>query len=733
MNLYIAEKPSLAKKIAAALGRATEPGKTQKGFIQGTDWQVTWCLGHMYCLWEPQDYDKERWGTWSIDQLPIIPPEFKYKPIDGRGPQLSIIRKLITKASRVFHCGDPDNEGQFLVDLTLSEIGCNLPVQRLWPNDLSSIGLDRLINSPLPNADFSGFASAAQERGVADWLVGMNLTRLYTLWGRKANHEGVISLGRVQTPTLGLVYNRCKQIEEFTPVAHFGVRATLATSSGETFDAQWVPTKDMLDDQGYLTRKEIATSVAERIVNSQAVVSNVDTKQVSEKPPLPHSLQTLQSEASKRIGLSAAATLQLTQFLYEHMGLVTYPRSDCQYLTEGDFADAPAQTQNALEYLQDDRFAAIDLTVQPRCYDESVTSKSAHTAIVPTLQKATAEAFAAVSTADLSKAVKGASHKELEALYRLVVQRFLQSFMAPYTHDATTITLSCQKQAIVAKGKVVTQIGWKATVVSEKDASENPEDDDDDGDAPLPGLEAGDPCRVQSAAVKDRLTKAPAYFTEGTLIEAMSGIAKYVDEPEIRKVLSDNDGIGTPATQSQIIETLKQRDYIEVVKKKVRMTDRGNEMFVLMPSFLQVPNLTAAWELGLRRIADKANSGDSFRSTCIRWLSIQMEELLAAPPTFRDATDTRYPHKCGGHFQRRKSKKGTAYWRCNECGDMADEHSNAPVKPLLGHGSVCPACSKGTLITRVARKRKGKGRGSSGALFLSCTAYPECKHIGAAK
>jgi DNA topoisomerase-3 len=589
MRLFIAEKPSLARAIAEAL-----PGpQTRKGdHIACADGSVVaWCAGHILETAPPEDYDPKYKG-WRLEDLPIAPTEWKL--VVSAAPLLRTIKTLLKRATRVVHAGDPDREGQLIVDQVLDFLGYRGPVDRLLVSDTNPDAVRRQLATLQPNTNFESLSRAALGRQRADWLYGMNMTRLYTLLGQKAGYEGVLSVGRVQTPLLGLIVRRDLAIEHFRPAPYYTLTATLAAASGGSFSARWQPGEEAgahLDEEKRLVSKALAHTIRARTEGVSGAITDYAQDKNAQPPPLPYSLADLQIDGAKRLGLSAQAVLDACQALYETHRLTTYPRSDCSYLPEGHHVHAPevlaalASQAPALA-----PFAkGVDTTLRSKAWnDKKVT---AHHAIIPTANAA---------PASLTPAER--------AVYELVARRYLLQFYPPHEFLQTKLTVAIAGERFVASGRQILSPGWRTAAAAE------PVDPDRERaeDAVLPPLRRGEPVTAKAVTVADKLTRPPKPFSDDSILQAMVNIAAFVTDAGVKKLLHEADGIGTPATRASIIETLFERGYIARHKKTIVSTTTGRSLVHALPAVATTPDMTAVWEAALRAIVDRQQDLPSF-------------------------------------------------------------------------------------------------------------------------
>jgi DNA topoisomerase-3 len=607
MRLVIAEKPSLARAIADALG----PHARKADHIACADGTVVaWCAGHVLESAEPQDYDPSL-ATWRLDDLPFVPAEWKLLP---KSPKLlKTLEALLQRATRVVHAGDPDREGQLLVDEVLEFFRYRGPVDRLLVSDTNPDAVRRQLAALQPNAAFQPLSHAARARQRADWLYGMNLSRLYTLLGRAAGFDGILSVGRVQTPLLGLIVRRDLAIERFQPAPYYVVTATLATADGSTFSAHWEASEAAsahLDESKRLRSKPFAESIAARVAGATGTITERAADKKSQPPPLPYSLAELQIDAAKRLGLSAQAVLDAAQSLYETHRLTTYPRSDCSYLPEGHHALAPkvvaAIEVHAPSLAATRQGASLDLRSKA-WNDKKVT---AHHALIPTASKAPA----ALSPTE-------------RALYELVARRYLLQFYPPHEYMQTTLVASVAGERFTATGRQVLAVGWRVAAEPEPPAAADQDDEAQllEAAAPLPAVSPGDPATARAVHVGDKVTRPPKRFTDASLLHAMVHVAAFVTDPAVKRLLTDADGIGTNATRAAIIELLFKRGYIARDRKTIVSTATGRAFVAALPTVATTPDMTAVWEAALRAIAERQQDLPSFLDR----VTAQLRHLVA--------------------------------------------------------------------------------------------------------
>lgn len=655
-TLYIAEKPSLAKAVAEGLGVL----KRQKGWFEcRNDTKVTWCFGHLLELAEPDDYlpddlpkTKKGKKMWRLRDLPILPSTWRSNVRADKGvkAQLSVIGKLLKEAAVVVHAGDPDREGQLLVDEVLEHFRCRKPVRRFWVSAIDPASIKKGLVSLRENRDYAGMRDAARGRSRADWLLGMNLSRAYTLTG----DGSLIAVGRVQTPTLAMVARRDYAVRHFVPVPYLAISATVEKDAAN-FRAKWRPKAGQvgLDEEGkLLIDLDLGRALVERLAKEKtARVLSCDTKRKRQYPPKAYSLADIQVEANRLYGFTAEETLKICQSLYETHKVTSYPRTDSSYLPESQHAEAPivlaavARTYPATAKAVE----KVDTTLKsPTFNDNKVT---AHHGIVPV-----------ANTVEWTKLSQGE-----QKLYRLIAKRYIAQFFPTHEYDETTAILQIADATFVAKGKIIVIKGWKVLYEKPKTASsvepsvpckpsrtgvsnetdatkEKSEEENAETAQTLPPLQAGDIVTVLGVEGREDQTKPPAYFTEGTLIAAMETIWKSFDDPVLQEKLKEAGGIGTPATRAAIIKELKRKTYLETEGKKLHCTDSGRKVLLRASSKVRSAVMTARFEAKLQGVEKGSVTLDEFVAEYEDFVRTELEGILAARRAGKTATTTPSDH-----------------------------------------------------------------------------------------
>ncbi|WP_158772945.1 DNA topoisomerase III [Cobetia sp. L2A1] len=668
MRLIIAEKPSLARAIAEAL-----PGRSAKrdGYIEAGETRVTWCIGHLLEQAPPDDYD-ERFKRWSLDHLPIVPDQWKLKPRSQARGQLKVIREQLKLASEVVHAGDPDREGQLLVQEVLEHMRWRGPVKRLLISDMNRPAVTRALNKLEDNQRWQPLYEAALARQRADWLYGMNLTRAWTLTGRQAGHDGVLSVGRVQTPLLGLVVRRDEDIENFEPRAFFPLWIEAGVASG-SLKAWWhAPSSPWLarlaakgttlplDDKGRLLDSRPAERLARHLVTltnlGDGHVESVDASDKSQPAPLPYSLSALQVDASRRFRLPAQKVLDTCQALYERHQLITYPRSDCRYLPREHHAGMANIMITACSGDGElERFSGgADFSLRSRAFNDAKVS--AHHALAPTGREPD---YARLSRDEAN-------------LYRMITRNVLAQFYPPHRYREVKVELTFAGEPFRTSGRTLIDEGWKLLFQRAAEADDKPNNKSQDTapPTPLPALQQGEAACIIDCGIEQKETRPPEPFNDASLIQAMMNIARYVEDDAVRRTLRDVDGLGTEATRAGMLETLINRGYLVREGQAMCSTRIGRALIRALPQAVSRPERTALWEQRLSMIFEQGDSAAPFLSELIEdlrallanssasRLSAALATVGGATPAARKAGGSR-GNKGKGKTMRRKSS-GTA-------------------------------------------------------------------------
>ncbi|EDZ9150027.1 DNA topoisomerase III [Salmonella enterica] len=659
MRLVLCEKPSQGRDIAKFLG-ATQRGD---GFLSGPGVTVTWARGHLLETAEPEVYGEQYGKPWRTEVLPLLPQQWKLVVKADAKAQFAVINRLLKQVDEVVIATDADREGEVIARELLDYCKFQGRIFRLWMSALDDASIRAALSDLWPSSRTEALYYAGVGRSRADWLIGMNLTRLFTLKGREAGIGNVLSVGRVQTPTLAIVVQRDREIENFVAKPYFEVIATLAVNSA-AFPAKWVPAAQYCDEEKRCIQPGVVAQVVElcRQTPTGAVIDS-QTERKKQSAPLAFSLSSLQQACSRHWGMPAQTVLDIAQKLYETHKLTSYPRTDCGYLPVSMREEIPqvlsavVGTDPALQPV----VAQLDTQFVSRIWnDKKIT---AHHGIIPTKH-----------TGDLSKL-----SDEERNVYQLVRLHYLAQFMPLMEVDATEATFNIGGQLFRTRGNVVVKAGWKSLFGKMAD-------DDEKGDeAVLPAMQAGQVCQVQGAEQRAQQTRPPAPYNDGTLIAAMTNAAAFVTDAALKKVLKENAGIGTEATRAGIIDTLVKRGFLVREKKALRSTPLGRSLVDVLPGTLTNPGLTALWEQMLDEVAAGRVSLDDFMAKQSQWVSQLVAQGKSQPLAMQVPPSPPCP-VCGGKTSQRKGKNGS-FWGClnyPDCKGIVGDGGNA--KTLQGQG-----------------------------------------------
>ncbi|WP_445000201.1 DNA topoisomerase III [Halomonas mongoliensis] len=577
MRLFLCEKPSQARDIARVIGA----GQRGEGFLKGEGCVVTWGFGHLLEQAPPEQYDPAL-KRWSLEALPILPSTWKMEIKKSGRKQFGVVKKLLGQASEVVVATDADREGETIAREILDYCGYRGKVARLWLSALDDASIRKALAGIRPGESTYPLYLAGLGRSRADWLVGMNLTRAYTVLAQRQGHQGVLSVGRVQTPALRLVVDRDREIANFVPQPFWVVVAHLQASGG-TFQAKWQPGDDSIQDAaGRCISEEAARSLAQRVTGQQGRVSHLETSRKKAAAPLVMDLSSLQQEASRRFGYGAQQVLDIAQALYEVHKATSYPRTDCRYLPESQREDAERIVTLLLH--SDEALSALrqrlDTSRKSRVWNDSKIT--AHHGIIPT---------AACDLTKLSDAERN--------VYDLIRRHYLAQFLPAHEYDRTELRVDLEGEAFVASGRQVRVEGWRALFPPAAG-----EGDEEEREAPpLPSLSEGESCQARQLEVLAKQTTPPKPFTEGTLVAAMKHAARFVTDERLKARLKETAGIGTEATRAGIIETLLKRGFIKRQKRALVSTPTGQQLIDALPTVITNPGMTALWEQALDDVA----------------------------------------------------------------------------------------------------------------------------------
>ena len=729
MKVYIAEKPSLGKAIAMILAKSSPKVESGREFVRGRDWAVCWAAGHIFSLQEPDYYigrfypNAAKGGngkySWSFDHIPLLPgPSDWALKLDGDKRSLfSTIKGLVGEASVIVNAGDPDREGQLLVDEIIREIPSarKKPVRRVLISSLDEESITSALRDERDNAQFAGMSNAALARSRADWTSGMNFSRGVTLQARESGFGSHISIGRVQTPVLGLIVQRELDIRNFVPVDHYGLAAKIRVQGG-TFTAQWQPGEGQpgKDAEGRVIDQEQVRKVHAKVNGRQGVIAEYKDENKSRSPDLPFSVGKIQQLMSKKYGYRSDKTLAALQDLYEKHKLTSYPRSDCQFLPESQLEAAP----RILDAIKAVVGSSIDGGAAALKYDARTKSQAwntgkvtAHHAIIPTAVRA-----------DLS------ALSELERnVYKEVCKRYMAQFMEPYRYRSVVVVAAVEGERFKATGTTPISPGWRA-LYGVTDKGGDPEDKASTG--PLPPIVKGEAAHCQGLALETKRTEPPARFTDSTLNDAMENIHKFVTDPKVKaifeKMLANKKagdaevafGIGTPATRHTFIPKLAGLGLIRIEKANAKAKEESYvpepaamTLVAALPKELSRPDMTALWESVFEQIEGGKVSVDQFMDQQGKWIERTLQTIRSAPISLPDVVIQKKGYS-GGH------KGGGSRSRSSGGGGSRFPKGNASAPKSQGsEAGKCGKCGSGMRQVN----------GANGP-FLGCSNYPTCKH-----
>lgn len=646
MIVCIAEKPSVAQEIAMVLGAR----QRKDGYFEGNGYQVTWTFGHLCTLKEPNDYAQE-WKQWRIETLPMIPPRFGIKLISNKGVehQFQTIEKLFKAADSIVNCGDAGQEGELIQRWVMQKAGVTCPVSRLWISSLTEDAIRDGFSNLRPSADFKNLYEAGLCRAIGDWLLGMNATRLYTL--RFAQQRQILSIGRVQTPTLAIIVNRQKEIENFKPEQYWELKTTYRDT---VFAAV----------SGKYTSKEKADEALLKIQSKDFVITGVEIKKGTEASPRLYDLTSLQVDCNKKYGFSADETLKLIQTLYEKK-LTTYPRVDTTFLSDDIYPKVPGIMKGLTAYSTlTDPLSGKKLPKSKKVFDNSKVTD--HHAIIPT------DVVANNMTDAESK------------VYDLVARRFISVFYPDCKYSTTTVKGESEGVGFKTSGKEILEEGWRVVYAADKKNAAPA-----DGEQVLPHFEEGERGE-HTPDVAEKWTTPPKPYTEATLLRAMETAGKFVDNDELRDAMKEN-GIGRPSTRAAIIETLFKRNYIKKERKALFATATGVQLIdTIQDELLKSPELTGLWEKKLREIEKGEYDSATFINE-LKQMTMQVVKngcsvayrRIESEPTIVDELKAASAKR----KQRAKTQKKPA----------AEKKAEPKVTDEM-IGKPCPKCGKGVVI-----------------------------------
>ena len=596
-TLVLAEKPSVARDIARVLG-ARDKGEN---CLIGKDYVVTWALGHLVTLKEPQELD-ERYTRWKKEDLPILPARMETKVIKKTRSQFLAVKKLMNdkETGDIICATDSGREGELIFRYIYEQAGCRKPVRRLWISSMTDEAIRAGFDSLRPSADYDALYASARCRADADWLIGMNATRAYTI-----RYGVLLSIGRVQTPTLSMLVRRRREIDAFVPQVYYLVNADFGDYKGVYIDAK---------GEKKIAAQEDAQEIAARVRGQRASVLEATREHKSLPPPLLYDLTTLQREANAQFSFTAKKTLETAQKLYEQHKLLTYPRTDSRYLSHdmlGKVQSTLAAYDGALQPLGE-KALEYGVRMSKRIFDDAKLTD--HHAIIPTGKKA----------ANLSLTA------DERRLYELVAKRLAAVFYPNYEYDALRVVTACGQDRFLSTGQTVTQEGWKAVYAGEQASGARRVGKKKEDEQPLPDLHPGDERVCRDAKVTQDQTKPPKEYNDASILLDMEHAGRQIEDEELREQMKDC-ALGTPATRAAIIERLISVGYVSRRGKNLTATEKGVHLIEAVPQEIASPETTGRWERALAEIARGSDGEQRFREGIARLAAFLVQNASGAP------------------------------------------------------------------------------------------------------
>ncbi len=596
-TLVIAEKPSVGRDI----GKVLNASKKGDGFLEGENYIISWAVGHLITLSNPEDYSQSL-KKWSAENLPIIPQTLKLKAIKQTEKQLKILESLMNsdEVEKIICATDSGREGELIFRYIYEYVKCKKPVERLWISSMTDKAIKEGFMALKPSSEYDNLYYCAKCRSEADWLVGINATRAYTI-----KYGTLLSIGRVQTPTLAIIVDRHKEIEAFDVREYFEVAAEYESFGGTWFLEEYSETK--------IFQQEKAEEIANKVKNKTGMVSKVEEEEKKQPPPLLYDLTELQRDCNKRFGFSAQTTLSIAQDLYEKRKMITYPRTDSRYLSE-DMVGKIKSTLRKLYSVEEykDALGYVSslktLPITKRLIDNSKVSD--HHAIMPT---------------DGNINIKNLTADEFK-VYNLIALRFISSFYTAYIYSITRAVIECEEETFISRGTVILQEGWMSlykNTETEKTKKKSEEE------TVLPPLAIGDKIDIKNAKAVKKKTTPPKPYTEAGILSAMENAGRFIEDEEIKERLKDS-GLGTPATRAAIIERLLEVGYIIRKGKSLIPTQKGINLIEVVPAELKSPQTTGRWEKGLSSIAKGTMKDERFMESIKRFVYFLIDNAKKA-------------------------------------------------------------------------------------------------------
>ena len=624
--LVIAEKPSVARDIAKVL-KASQKGDN---CLIGEKYVVSWAVGHLVTLAEPEDYD-EKYKKWNFSTLPILPEEMKLKAIQQTRSQLKVLHKWMNSAEidSLICATDSGREGELIFRYIYEITKCKKPFERLWISSMTEEAIKEGFATLKDGREYDLLYTSAKCRSEADWLVGMNATRAYTL-----RYNALLSIGRVQTPTLALIVNKQKEIDAFVAEDYFEVQADFGGYTGMWIDKE---------EHTRIEKEEAAKAIVQKVSEKQATITKVEKEEKKMPPPLLYDLTELQRDCNKKFGFSAKKTLDIAQNLYEKRKMITYPRTDSRYLSD----DMKGKVHNTLrrlnelpEYAPYTQPLSGNITFTKRIIDNSKVTD--HHAIIPTDGKLRVDSLT----------------EEEKKVFSLVAARFLAVFYPYYRYETTKVYAEAEQETFLSKGTVVLEEGWQAVEKALVPAAAAKKKKKDEEEQKLPVLTEGEQRKIEKAVVQKKKTKAPTPYTESSLLSAMENAGRFVEDEALKEQMKDS-GLGTPATRAAIIERLLTVGYIVRKGKNLIPTEKGMKLIEVVPIEMSSPQTTGKWEKGLSSISKGNMTEKKFMASIRRYVQFLIQDAASGR-----RADVVFPEE----QIRGKKRKTNAFGKCPACG-----------------------------------------------------------------
>ncbi len=696
MRLIIAEKPSLARAIADGIGRPQK--RIECGFIEIGDTIVAHAAGHIMKACEPSDYD-EKYRHWRTDALPIkLPKKWNVTPDETKLELFTALKNLILQADEVVNAGDPDREGQLLIDEIINYCNYKGSVTRLLVNDTNESAVKKALEDMKSNEEYKPLYDAALSRQEADWTCGMSLSRLFSLTVPRDDTKS-LSIGRVITPTLAIVVKRDLEIENFVPKPFYSISGIFTVTNGE-FTATWKPNEDssFLDEKNRILDKEVINQLRKKLKNGAiGRIISYDTKEAKSNPPLLHCMSSCQTEVSKKHGCSVEDVTKALQILYEKK-FTTYPRTRCEYATDAIYENHTSVLPRVLSTLPESIASSvreiIDVDKKSKAFNDAKVVE--HHAIVPT--------GTIPHKSELTEVE--------QAVYDAIVARYIAQFLPPQLFEDAKAEVEIEKELFKAHSKTCVSLGWKVLYAkdAEPDTDETEDEEEETQTNALPHMTLSEPAGLRELTQTEKKTTPPERFTEGSLINVMANVQRYTEDARFREILKETSGIGTEATRTEILKRLYAKEYIEKKGKSIISTQMGRDIIAVVPQEIKSVELTALWEEKLSQIVSREFTKEKFLEEQENFLEELTKNWLKAHPPIRfrrEWHDTRERVKCPFCKQEKmveitSRKTGVKFWKCEACSEVL----YATVRGKMPKTHKCLKCDG--IIVRM-RKRDGGG------------------------